>query len=98
VYLGWPLSAHKGGIMAEEITLDAVVESNEILQEEVSRLRNSNRICRAVIRALRATNESLRAQVELAKFNDDTFKSFCQGDFGVPVANPNESGLLEPGS
>jgi hypothetical protein len=85
--------------MSEEtLTLAAVVESNEILQEEVSRLRNSNRICRAVIRALRATNESLRAQVELAKFNDETFKSFCQGDFDVNSVNPEESGLLEPGS
>jgi hypothetical protein len=81
-----------------ELEMSAVIESNEILQEEVSRLRNSNRICRAVIRALRATNESLRAQVELAKFNDETFKSFCQGDFDVPVAISDESGLLEPGT
>ena len=37
--------------------------------------------------ALRAANESLRAQVELAKFNDETFKRFCQGEFDAPVTS-----------
>jgi hypothetical protein len=82
----------------EKQTIAALIESNDILQEEVSRLRNSNRILRTVHRALRAANESLRAQVELAEFNDNTFKSFCQGDFDVTVPNPSDDGLLEPGS
>jgi len=80
--------------MSEEtFTIEALLESNNILQEEVSRLRNSNRILRTVHSALRAANESLRAQVELAKFNDETFKSFCQGEFDAPVTEYAEGGL-----
>ena len=79
--------------------IQSLLEANDTLQEEVSRLRNSNRILRTVHRALRAANESLRAQIELAQFNDDTFKRFCSGEFdAVVTAAPDESGLLEPGS
>lgn len=89
--------------MVEE-TLDpqfciaSLTEANDMLQEEVTRLRNSNRILRTVHRALRAANESLRAQVELAKFNDDTFKAFCNGEFDAPSATPVDGGLPESGS
>ena len=80
--------------MSEEtFTIQALLESNNILQEEVSRLRNSNRILRTVHSALRAANESLRAQVALAKFNDETFKAFCQGEFDAPVTEHAEGGL-----
>lgn len=71
--------------MSEEtFTIESLIESQNILQEEVTRLRNSNRILRTVHRALRAANESLRAQVELSQFNDDTFKRFCEGEFDHP--------------
>ncbi len=88
---------YKHAVMPE-LEMSAVVESNEILQEEVNRLRNNNRILRSVIRALRATVTTLRTQVELAKENDDVFKAFCNGEFDVKGTDPRESGLLEPGT
>jgi hypothetical protein len=86
--------------MSEETyTIESLLDANGILQEEVSRLRNSNRILRTVHRALRATLESQRSQLELAQFNDDTFKRFCSGEFDAAVtAAPEDNGLLEPGS
>jgi hypothetical protein len=92
--------------MSEEtFTIESLIESNNILQTEVTRLRASNRILRTVHRALRATLESQRAQLELAQFNDDTFKRFCNGEFDHPGqfdavvgVEAEESGLLEPGS
>lgn len=92
--------------MSEETyTIESLIEANNMLQEEVTRLRNSNRILRTVHRALRATLESQRAQLELAQFNDEVFKRFCGGEFDHPgqfdavsAAAPEESGLLEPGS
>lgn len=63
--------------MEEEINA-ALLESNEFLQEEVSRLRNNNRMLRAVISAQRKTADVLRGQVEIAVANDDAFKSMCQ--------------------
>ena len=92
--------------MSEEtFTIESLIESQNILQEEVTRLRNSNRILRTVHRALRAANESLRAQVEVSQFNDDTFKRFCAGEFDHPgqfdavVEEANaEGGLPEAGA
>ena len=89
--------------MSEEtFTIQALLESNNIWQEEVSKLRNSNRVLRTVFRSLRAANESLRAQVDLARFNDETFKAFCQGEFDAPVTEyaqgglPTASSVVEP--
>ena len=80
--------------MSEEtFTISALVEANEDLQEEVSRLRNSNRVLRTVHSALRAANESLRSQLELARFSDETFKRFCAGEFDAAVDNGVEGGL-----
>ena len=85
--------------MSEEtFTIESLIEANEMLQEELTRLRNSNRILRTVHRALRAANESLRAQVELARFNDETFKSFCQGEFDAPVAGSEDGALPSAGT
>lgn len=81
--------------MAEEFTVMALVESNEILREENDRLRNNNRVLRTVISALRSANAVLRQGVEIAKQNDDIFKSFCQGDFDAPVLVPADAGLAE---
>ena len=64
-------------------TLAAALQENKrrFLQEEVSRLRETNATLRVVIRTLRRTNESLREQVSNASENDDTFKRFCAGEF-----------------
>lgn len=87
--------------MSEEtFTVESLIESNNILQDEVDRLRQSNRILRTVHRALRAANDSLRRQVALAQVNDDVFKRFCSGEFDSPnqfgeaVAAPEELGGL----
>jgi hypothetical protein len=85
--------------MSEEtFTLEAVVESNDILREENNRLRNNNRVLRQVVRALRSTVTTLRTQVELAKENDEVFKAFCNGEFDVKGTDPSEAGLVEPGT
>jgi FtsZ-binding cell division protein ZapB len=75
-------------------TLEAVIESNDILQDEVTRLRDTNGTLRVVIRTLRRTNESLRSQVEAAAENDDTFKRFCAGEFDA-VVGPEDGVLPE---
>jgi len=62
----------------------ALVEANDDLQTEVSRLRVSNKICRTVIRALREQATSLRSQIAIAEQNDELFKSFCAGEFDAP--------------
>ena len=84
--------------MSEEHTIESLLESNKTLQDEIAVLRNSNRILRTVHRALRAANESLRNQVELAKFNDDIFKRFCEGEFDAPgqFANGEIAAAITP--
>ena len=67
--------------MSDGTLAAALQESNDILQDEVSRLRETNATLRVVIRTLRRTNESLREQVSNASENDDTFKRFCTGEF-----------------
>lgn len=85
--------------MSEEtLTLEAVVEANNLLQEELGRVRSNNRVLRTVVRALRTSLTTLREQVAAAAENDETFKRFCAGEFDVKGKNPDESGLLEPGS
>lgn len=73
--------------------IESLIESNNILQEEVSRLRNSNRILRTVHRVLRETLKSKDRQLELAQFNDEVFKKFCNGEFDAPVVLLEEGGL-----
>lgn len=87
--------------MSEEtFTIESLLEANNILQDEVTRLRNSNRLLRDVNRAIRRSNTSLQNQVELAKANDELFKKFCAGDFDAPgqfdaaVIAPEEAGGL----
>ena len=75
---------HLEDVYAKQGMVDSLIESNAILQEEVNRLRTSNKVLRTVHKALRSANESLRQQVELAKFNDDVFKRFCEGEFDSP--------------
>jgi cell division septum initiation protein DivIVA len=83
--------------MSEEtLTLDAVVEANEMLQDEVNRLRNTNRVLRTVVRQLRSALTTLREQVAVAVQNDETFRSFCAGEFDVKSTRSGEVGLTEP--
>ena len=80
--------------MSEEI-VDALVESNDLLQEEVTRLRETNTMLRRVNRALRRTLDSLRNQVAAAAENDETFKAFCAGEFDDQVIETEDAGLAE---
>ena len=73
----------------------ALLEANDILQDEVTWLRETNSTLRTVIRTLRRTNESLRMQISNAAENDDTFKRFCSGDFDAEVVETMEGGLPE---
>jgi hypothetical protein len=92
--------------MSEETyTIESLLVANSTLAEEVARLRNSNRVLRTVHKALRATLESQRAQLELAQFNDDVFKRFCSGEFDHPgqfdaviTEQVADGGLPEPTS
>jgi len=77
--------------MYSQGVVDALVESNEFLQEEVSRLRNNNRMLRTVISAQRKTATVLRDQVAIAAANDEAFKEMCSD---APVVQ-GESGLLD---
>ncbi len=79
----------------KDITISALTESNDMLQEEVTRLRESNAMLRKVHRVLRQTLNSLHEQVENAKFNDEVFKSFCEGEFDAYVVGAMEGGLPE---
>lgn len=82
--------------VSESQVIDSLIESNNILQEEVGRLRNNNRVLRVVIKALRSANQNLREQQSIAVQNDEIFKSFCQGDFDVVVSQSGDGGLPEP--
>jgi FtsZ-binding cell division protein ZapB len=81
--------------MSEETVVDALVESNDLLQEEVTRLRETNAMLRRVNRALRRTLDSLRNQVAAAAENDDTFRRFCDGEFDDQVIETEDAGLAE---
>jgi len=77
----------------KDLAIAGLTESNDILQQEVSKVRNQNRILRTVVRALRTANDSLRKTVEIAQQNDEMFKSLCQGDFDAPVSDGAMGGL-----
>jgi prefoldin subunit 5 len=79
----------------ENQVVDALVESNDLLQEEVTRLRETNAMLRRVNRALRRTLDSLRNQVAAAAENDETFKAFCAGEFDDQVIETEDAGLAE---
>lgn len=64
-------------VTEDQQTIAALMEANEYLGEENSRLRNSNSILRKVVRSLRDTVSILRTANETAVANDEAFKSFC---------------------
>lgn len=81
--------------MSEEtFTVESLIEANNILQDEVTRLRDSNRLLRNVNRAIRNSNISLHNQNEMAKANDDLFKRFCEGEFDAN--NQFDSAVVAP--
>lgn len=82
----------------KDFVIASLMESVECLREEISQIRNNNRILRRVHSALRSANASLRAQVELAAQNDELFKQFCNGDFDAEVKRPVEGGLPGAGT
>jgi hypothetical protein len=82
--MGWRHYSIGGDMSEETFTIESLIEANNILQDEVSRVRVSNRTLRTVFKALRAANESLRRQVEVAQANDDLFKRYCAGEFDAP--------------
>ena len=79
--------------MSEEIKI--LAESNDALQEEVTRLRETNTMLRRVNHALRRTLDSLRNQVAAATENDEMFKAYCAGEFDAPVIEDGDAGLAE---
>ncbi len=81
--------------MEDNLVIDALKEGNDSLQEEVTRLRDTNATLRTVVRTLRRTLESLRAQVAAAAENDETFKAYCNGEFDADVVTPEEGVLPE---
>ena len=76
----------------QSLAIEGLIESNNILQGEIQRVRDSNRILRQVNKALRASLDSLRRQVAIAQENDENFKSMCQ-DFGAQVSGGAKDGL-----
>jgi FtsZ-binding cell division protein ZapB len=82
--------------MEDTLVVSALKEGNDILQEEVTRLRETNSTLRVVNRTLRRTNESLRSQIAAAAENDETFKAYCNGEFDAEV-EPESGGLPETG-
>lgn len=78
----------------KDFVIEALKESNEILQGEIRQLRNSNRILRRVNSALRGALTSLRNQVAIAQDNDERFKELCNG-FDADGTGSVEGGLLE---
>ena len=82
-----------GEAVDKDLVIQGLIESNEILQETADRYRNNNRVLRTVISALRKTNATMREQLEIAKQNDEIFKSFCQGEFDVQTSLVEHGGL-----
>lgn len=77
----------------KDLVIQGLIESNEILQEVSDRYRNNNRVLRTVVSSLRTSVTRMREQLEIAKKNDEIFKSYCQGDFDVPTSQVAEGGL-----
>ena len=84
--------------MEEKSTIDALLESNDMLQGEITRLKESNSTLRRVNSVLRKSLDVLRNQVAAAAENDDTFRRFCDGEFDAPVIESEDAGLAESDS
>jgi hypothetical protein len=83
--------------MSEErdLLIEGLQESNDTLQDEVDRLKRSNKILRQVVRTLRTTVTSLRRSQEIAINNDEEFKALCQNDGELDSVPTAEGGLPE---
>lgn len=84
-----------GEAVDKDLVIQGLIESTDVLQETANRYRNNNRVLRTVIRALRESNKTLLEQIEIAKQNDEIFKSYCQGEFDVKTSPAVEAGLAE---
>ena len=86
----------------ETLDKDAIIaslmESNDLLRNEILQVRNNNRILRRVHSALRSANQSLRNQIDVAQQNDELFKKFCNGDFDAKVTSTEGVGLTDSGT
>jgi hypothetical protein len=69
--------------------VSSLEEAIELLQEELSRYRRTNKL-------LRTINGSLRRSLAIAHENDESFKSFCQE--GIETNIDYESGGLPASS
>ncbi len=87
-----------GETLDKDQIIASLMESNEILREDLQQLRNNNRILRRVHSALRSANQALRNQVAIAQQNDELFKELCTSDFGASVTRPEDGGLPETGT
>lgn len=85
-------------LQEKDALIASLLESIELLREEIQQVRVNNRILRRVHSALRSANTALRNKVELAEQNDELFKQFCNGDFDAEVTRPVEAGLAESGT
>lgn len=77
----------------KDLIISQLIESNTVLNEEIQRVRDSNRILRTANRALQGANASLRRIAETAQKNDDMFKDLCDGKFDAPVSRDDPAGL-----
>lgn len=80
-------------VVAQGRAVQVLGEANDSLSEQISQLKNTNRILRTINSALRTKLTSLMEQLELAKQNDEMFKAFCNIEIGASVLSESEGGL-----
>lgn len=85
------------GTVDKDLVIAGLIESNDILQTEITTLRSSNRLLRKVNSILRGSVESLRNQIGIAMENDERFKQLCNGEFDELGTGAADGGLPEPG-
>ena len=73
----------------KDLTIAALMESNELLGEDNARYRRSNAL-------LRRINSDLRRLKNIQAENDEEFKSMCQGDIGYHSHPYTHEGHTEP--
>jgi len=79
----------------KDLIISQLMESNTCLNEELQRVRDSNRILRLANKALQGANASLRRIAEVAQNNDEMFRELCEGKFDAPVSE-GSAGLAVP--
>ena len=83
----------------KDLIVASLLEANEILGEQLNRMKVSQSTLRAVNSALRKSIMVMQSQLDIAHQNDEMFKKFCAGEFDAPnqfvaeVAEGVEGGL-----